>query len=791
MEHNFYIEDTDPLSRDFGNEEPTMYEEISNFEDYNKILLIEDNAGDARLVELLLAESDLLNYKITNKTTLADGIAALESDNDYAAILLDLTLPDSRGFETLEQLLERFPDKNVIVLTGLSDKNLGVKAVKAGAQDFLIKGAFDADLLAKSLRYSIERSNVLKRLEETQRLSHIGNWEYISDSREFSASNEVYKIFGQSVQKSLLSIDELKSLEPAFQIFDEIHNETLTQKAVKKDIKIQLSNGETRYVYIQSRINTNAESKLVLNGIIQDITERKLAEQELVKSQERYQDVFNKSKDAIYICTLDGRLIDFNDATTVLFELEREELKQLEDIHSLYEPEDSRESFLQSVKSKEAIKDFELEVAGKNGERKYCLITATILEADDFVGYNAIIRDITESKRAEEMRKARDLARQSSKMKEQFIASISHEMRTPMNAILGMSNLLEQTELNDEQNNYINSVKQSSEILLGIINDILEISTLQNGKIAFEDKNFDLYQVLTNMVNVMQYKVNEKDLAFKLKIEPDVPKFIIGDKLRLNQILYNLVGNAVKFTDTGFVKVTVKKLQEKMESIHLKFEVEDSGIGIPEDKLDAIFETFTRIRQKDRLYEGTGLGLSIAKNLVNQQGGRIGAQSKLGKGSLFFFDMVFRKGLVSNVEPVIPSHADHKFSDDIAFNILLVEDHKMNQLVACKTLEKKWKNVNITIANNGQEAIEILKKRSDFAVILMDIQMPVMDGYETTQYIRKEMPPEVARIPILAMTAHAHIAKDLKFKEYGMDDFVLKPFEPQQLFEKIIQYSQL
>lgn len=620
MEHNYIIEDSDQPSRDFGNEESTMYEEISNFETHNKILLIEDNPGDARLVELLLAESDLLNCKITNKTTLAEGIAALEGDDSFAAILLDLTLPDSRGFETLEQLLERFPDNNVIVLTGLSDKNLGVKAVKAGAQDFLIKGAFDADLLAKSLRYSIERSSVLNRLEETQRLSHIGNWEYVPDTKEFTASIEVYKVFGLNVQKSSLLLDDLKSLEPAFQIFDEIHSETLTEITVKKDIKIQLSNGETRYVYIQCRINTTAESKLALNGVIQDITERKLAEQELIKSQERYQDVFNKSKDAIYICTLEGRLVDFNEATTVLFGFERDELEKLEDIHTLYEPKESTVSFLQLVKSKEAVKDYELEVVCKNGERRYCLITATILEADDFVGYNAIIRDITENKRAEEMRKARDLARQSSKMKEQFIASISHEMRTPMNAILGMSNLLNQTELSEEQSNYISSVKQSSEILLGIINDILEISTLQNGKIAFEDKNFDLYQVLSNMVNVMQYKINEKDLGFKLNIEPNVPKFIIGDKLRLNQILYNLVGNAVKFTDTGFVKVTVKMLQEKMEKIHLRFEVEDTGIGIPGDKLEAIFETFTRIRQKDRLYEGTGLGLSIAKNLVNQQG---------------------------------------------------------------------------------------------------------------------------------------------------------------------------
>jgi CheY-like chemotaxis protein/nitrogen-specific signal transduction histidine kinase len=417
------------------------------------------------------------------------------------------------------------------------------------------------------------------------------------------------------------------------------------------------------------------------------------------------------------------------------------------------------------------------------------MITANLLEADDFIGYNAIIRDITERKQADELRKARDLARQSSKMKEQFIASISHEMRTPMNAILGMSNLLIRTELNEEQKNYLGNVKQSSEILLGIINDILEISTIQNGKLAFEDKDFDLYQVLTNLVNVMQYKVNEKDLEFKLEIESSVPKVVIGDKLRLNQVLFNLVGNAVKFTDSGFVKIRVKNLSETDSSVQLYFEVEDSGIGIPQDKLDAVFETFTRIRTKERLYEGTGLGLSIAKNLVNQQGGKIGASSEFGKGSSFYFDMIFQKGDPANiVAPSTPKDQEKATDAEMDIDLLLVEDHKMNQIVARKTLERQWSNIKITIANNGKEAIDILENKS-FHIILMDISMPIMDGYEATNHIRNNMPKHIANIPILAMTAHAHISKDNKFKEYGMDDFVLKPFEPKQLFDKITKYS--
>ncbi len=788
MENKAYPEGINNSDNNTSNEATTMYEDQSNYEAaYNKILLIEDNPGDARLVELLLGESDLLNCRITNKTTLAEGIRILEEEGDYAAVLLDLTLPDSRGFETLEQLLDRCPDNNVIVLTGLSDKSLGVKAVKAGAQDFLIKGAFDADLLAKSLRYSIERNSVLQRLEETQRIARIGNWEYIPVTKEFTASDEVYRIFGVSPRKTANSLEELQDFSCPFSLFNEIHEETIINKVVKRDVKIQGADGQLRFSFIECRANKNAENHLVLTGIIQDITERKLAEQELRKSQERYQDIFSKSKDAIFICNLGGMLEDYNQSTVRLLGYPKEELASL-NVYRLFQPEEQRHLFLQKLRTEENIKDFEIEIHSKEEKVRYCLITANKVTVDNFEGYSVIVRDITENKQAEELRKARDIAQQSAKMKEQFIASVSHEMRTPMNAVLGMSNLMIKTELGKEQKNLINSIKQSSEILLGIINDILEISTIQNGKLAFEHADFDLKELLDNLVNVMQYKINEKDLAFTLEIDPEVPQFIKGDKLRLNQILYNLVGNAVKFTDHGHIAVRVKHWSSINDSVQIKFEVEDSGIGIPEDKLDAIFETFTRIRSKERLYEGTGLGLSIAKNLVDQQGGRINATSKLGEGSTFFFDLVFELGNESDIgSNNIEDEKMEELNQERPLRLLLVEDHKMNQIVARKTLERQWESIEVTIADNGKIAIEILEKER-FDIILMDIQMPIMDGYETTDYIRKNMPKEIATMPILAMTAHAHIAKDEKFKEYGMDDFVLKPFEPEQLFHKIAKY---
>lgn len=745
----------------------------------NKVLLIEDNPGDAKLVEIFLLESDLQHCEVINKATLQGGMDALETGTDFAAVFLDLSLPDSSGFETLEKLIARFPQNNIIVLTGRSDKDLGLKAVKAGAQDFLVKGAFDADELAKTLRFSIERTKVLKRLEETQRIANIGNWEYFPDEQLFEASDEVYRIFGCSVAE--------KDNDFLLNGLSQVHEAIAAKGELKKDWKIQRRDGSYRYVFIQCNSNLSEDNRVEYQGIIQDITERKLAEQEMNKSQERYEEIFTQSKDALFICTLGGEMIDFNQSTLKLFGFTREELLVLKDAHTLYHPVERKNEFLLKLKSQKSIKDYNINVINRSGDLRECMLSANIIVTDDFIGYNCILRDVTELRQAETMRKARDLARQSAHMKEQFVASISHEMRTPMNAILGMSNLLLQMGIERESHNLVKSIKHSSEILLGVVNDILEISEIQNGKVVFTNEPFDLHEVMDNLINVMQYKAQEKDLYLEVIMDEGIPRYISGDKLRLNQVLYNLVGNAIKFTDEGFVKIYIEKLHDIIDSVQLKFVVEDTGIGIPEDKVDAIFETFTRIRQKDRIFEGTGLGLSICKNLVQLQGGKIGATSTLGKGSFFFFDLIFETTEKPEDLPVQIKETIPPLAEDASFTILLVEDHKMNQLVARKTLERKWENIQLTIAENGQIAVDLLREK-DFDLVLMDIQMPVMDGYEATKYIREQFPPAKANMPILAMTAHAHISKDEKFKEYGMDDYVLKPFEPEDLFQKIAKY---
>ncbi len=519
--------------------------------------------------------------------------------------------------------------------------------------------------------------------------------------------------------------------------------------------------------------------QLIQQEVVEKVSKIKQTNQQL------YQDIFNQSKDAIYICNLEGRLVDFNQATFELFAFSEEELLEIE-IHNLFHTKEKKREFLYALVANKSVTEFPMEIEQKNGKIRKCLISASMIRTAEFTGYSGLLRDITEQKKADGLRKARDIARQSAKMKEQFIANISHEMRTPMNAILGMSNLAMQTDLSKEQYSYVSSIKQSSEVLLGVVNDILVISEIQNSQLKFDYKFFDLNELLHNLMNLVQFKATEKGLKLSLQLKDGIPKIVQGDKLRLNQILYNLVLNGIKFTEKGGVNILVENQNESNDFVQLKFTIADTGIGIPSDKIDAIFETFTLIREQGMEQEGKGLGLPIAKNLVEQQGGKIGVKSELGSGSEFYFDLLFEIG-----EEVFPEPIQAKAAatlDKGAIRVLLVEDHKMNQLVAIKTLEKHWSDIEITVANDGQECVDILAKK-DFDIILMDIQMPNMNGYEATGYIRHKMSPKKAEIPILAMTAHAHVAKNEKFREYGMDDCILKPFEPKELFRKITEYT--
>jgi signal transduction histidine kinase/uncharacterized protein HemY len=383
-----------------------------------------------------------------------------------------------------------------------------------------------------------------------------------------------------------------------------------------------------------------------------------------------------------------------------------------------------------------------------------------------------------------ELVETRDKLIESEKFKQQFLANMSHEIRTPMNAVVGMTNLLLNTKLDEQQGKYLAAIKQSANNLLVIINDILDLSKIEAGKMELEKVNISLHEAVDNVWNILRFRAEEKGLDFKLEIESDVPKFVLGDETRLNQILINLAGNAIKFTEKGKVKIRVENQGDEDEIRFVKFSVIDTGIGIPADKLDRIFESFSQASSDtSRKFGGTGLGLTISKHLVELHGGDLKVSSDYGKGSTFYFTVPYQLGTEQKTKLVVD---EEKLNTTRTLQILLAEDNEFNQIVAVDTLEEIFPGIQIDLAENGLIVLEKLEAK-EYDLVLMDIQMPEMDGMTATKTIRETFAHPRNKMKICAMTASVTRQEVEEFFANGLDDFLAKPFEPSELKRKIIK----
>ncbi|HZB12374.1 MAG TPA: response regulator [Chryseolinea sp.] len=369
------------------------------------------------------------------------------------------------------------------------------------------------------------------------------------------------------------------------------------------------------------------------------------------------------------------------------------------------------------------------------------------------------------------------------KAKEQFLANISHEIRTPLNGIAGMAGLLSQNPSPEERETYLNAIKHSSENLKLIINDILDLAAIESGKLNLEKIAFNLKDFLPSLISTFMYQAREKRIALDYHIDESLNKILVGDPVRLNQILINLISNAVKFTHTGSIKVLCTVDREQKGICWVRIEVTDSGVGIPQDKLNTIFESFSQADASvTRKYGGTGLGLTIVKQLVELQKGRIAVTSKENEGSSFIVLVPYgigKKGTITQSSP--KNERALKAVNASQLVVLLVEDNDINRLYA-KSILKNWQCFTDT-AENGLVALEKIKNHS-YDVVLMDIQMPVMDGYETTKAIRL-MNSAMRDVPVIALTANATKADVEKCMAAGMNDYLPKPFTPDDLYRKL------
>jgi len=385
----------------------------------------------------------------------------------------------------------------------------------------------------------------------------------------------------------------------------------------------------------------------------------------------------------------------------------------------------------------------------------------------------------------------KDRAERSEQFKHQFLANMSHEIRTPMNSIMGMTDIILRRNPKKDHLTYLNAIKESSNSLLLIINDILDLSKIEAGKAEFEHIQFSLDHVLHKVKTIMGLRAKEKRLILRVKKLKDVPDLFIGDPNRLIQVLINLVGNAIKFTEKGSVSIRVEPGELTIGNHKMiRFSIEDTGIGIEPDRLEKIFWGYEQAySDTSRKYGGTGLGLAISKELVELQGGQINVLSKKGKGSKFSFELPLEIDETKHEELVKPVTNDKK---DIAkklkgTSILLVEDNEFNIMVAKEELEDAIQDVKVVVAKNGQEAIEMLEKIK-VEIVLMDLQMPVIDGFEATTSIRN-LNSEKAKVPIIAMTANVMKEEVEKCIKMGMNGYISKPFETLDLLMKIGQLT--
>ncbi|HMK64512.1 MAG TPA: ATP-binding protein, partial [Thermodesulfobacteriota bacterium] len=541
-----------------------------------------------------------------------------------------------------------------------------------------------------------------------------------------------------------------------------------------------------------------------------DITELKITGEALQASEEKYRGLFDNAQVGIFRSwTEDGRLIECNDRLVQIFGFSsQQEMKALLKGDECFLYPEERKKMLSRLQNG-ILGGFEAQVKRKDGSIIWLLYSARLMREKGVL--EGVVIDISDRKKAEadlleanriiemanrelqstleQANRMAEEARNANSTKGDFLARMSHEIRTPINGIMGMGGLLLDTTLTTEQREFTETINKSAKSLLTIINDILDFSKIEAGKLELESLDFNLFQILQDVVDLLGLKASEKGLKLSLTMDRRIPEFINGDPGRVRQVLTNLVGNAVKFTNQGEIAIAVDLKREGEDNLLLVLSVRDTGIGIPADKLNNLFKSFTQADNTiTRKYGGTGLGLSISKQLAEKMGGSIEAESQPGQGSTFRVILRLGKAKGQNKE------ASSVPSSDVAFlsgdretqgnlPVLLAEDNPVNQMVARKILERN--GFQVEVAANGWEAIRALEN-SDYQVVLMDVQMPELDGLETTRIIRN--PDSKVRnheIPIIALTANAIKGDREKCLKVGMNGYLSKPISPKALVAQL------
>lgn len=536
-----------------------------------------------------------------------------------------------------------------------------------------------------------------------------------------------------------------------------------------------------------------ANKELVLQNIEKEkrVTELRIANYARI--------LIEASLDPLFTISPAGKITDLNNASVNITGQSREKLIGTDFFDYFTEPEKARAGY-EEIFAKGFVSDFPLTI--RDHKLTDVLFNGSVYkdEQGNVLGVVVVARDITEQKRTEkELTEARifaelataiaeeaqskaevtrRIAEDAVKAKQQFLSNMSHEIRTPMNAIIGFTKVVLKTDLSAKQREYLTAIKMSGDALIVLINDILDLAKVDAGKMTFEEIPFKMASSISAMLHLFETKIQEKNLKLLIEYDKNIPEVLVGDPVRLHQIILNLVSNAVKFTTRGTITVSVFMLSEDEEMVNIQFSVTDTGIGIQANKIDNVFDNFQQATSGTaRLYGGTGLGLAIVKQLVEQQGGSTHVKSKVDEGSTFSFTLSFKKtkAEAEDINEIMEFDTEAKNT-----KVLVVEDMALNQLLMKTLLDDFGFECDITA--NGKIAIEKLKEKS-YDIILMDLQMPEMNGFEATEYIRNTMH---STTPIIALTADVTTVDLAKCKAVGMNDYIAKPLDERLLYSKIV-----